>query len=600
MPRRSSFSHRLPARHVRRLGLAGLALLLAIPALQGFAQQAVPSADSEGALVPEVATLSDARGETTISVLELPSGPLLALAPIAARLGVAMTTGPLGERHHLTVRQQTVVVGPDAASMVIVAADGDEQIVSLASPPRRALEGLYVPLDFLEQALGDALGLSFRWQGEARRLDVTQRQERELRARLLQVRQGPVTTVEITFSQRPRYRVERHAGGLDIQLLGDRLSLGEPFESDANDPLVTGIEVEPSRLRISLADDAAAADPRLLGAPPRLVVEIFRRRASRQPATADGARAGTSSVRRGGLRTIVLDPGHGGSETGAISASGVVEKDLTLWFARALARRLERRLRVRVLLTRSQDQNLPLDSRTAFANQHKADLFVSLHLNSWFGRGAHGAETYFLSRSATDQRAADAAALENQDGADGDPDLGLELILWDLAQSYHLAESQRLANLVQEELNASLGLTDRGVKQAPFRVLLGASMPAVVVELGFLSNPDESSKLQDPAYRSELVEALVRAIGRFKMQLDAGARGAPDTRPDDALDDGPDDVSSHAPGGPHDGQNSDIPEAVSPEAVSPEAVSPEAVSPEAVSPEAVSPVSPQNVSGTWR
>jgi N-acetylmuramoyl-L-alanine amidase len=147
-----------------------------------------------------------------------------------------------------------------------------------------------------------------------------------------------------------------------------------------------------------------------------------------------------------------------------------------------------------------------------------------LHLNSWFGRGAHGAETYFLSRSATDQRAADAAAFENQEVSEstGDPDLGLELILWDLAQSYHLAESQRFANLVQEELNASLGLTDRGVKQAPFRVLVGASMPSVVVELGFLSNPEEASRLQNPPYRGELIDALVRATVRFKMQRDAG------------------------------------------------------------------------------
>lgn len=466
------------------------------------------------------ATLVDARGETTISLLELPAGPLFALLPIASRLGVPLEVGPLGDRHQLTVRDQRFIVGPNAASMVVIG-DGDEELVPLSQPPRRNLEGLNVPLDFLERSLGDGLGFDVRWDSFARRLDIERREERELGARLLQVRQGPVTTVEVSFSQTPRYRVDRRPDGLDIQLLGDRLALGAPFAGDASDPLVEGVVVEPTRLRIYLAPDAAAAEPRLLGAPPRLIVEVFRRRTARSADDDTGRQSAPAA--RGGLHTIVIDPGHGGVETGAISQGGLVEKDLTLWFAGALARQLERRLPVRVLLTRDRDVDIPLDSRTAFANQQKADLFISLHLNSWFGRGARGAESYFLSRSATDERAAESAARENQAVAAsaGDPELGLELILWDLAQSHHLAESQRFANLVQEELNASLGLENRGVKQAPFRVLVGAAMPAVVVELGFLSNPEEAAKLQDPAHRGELVEALVRAVVRFKMQLDA-------------------------------------------------------------------------------
>ncbi len=498
-----------------------LSLVVGVLAWSHHAQE---SADLPPVPPTRSATLSDARGDTALSMLDLPAGPMLALAPVAGRLGVSVEIGPLGARHSLKVRQKTILVGPDAASMAVMGETGEEQLVTLSQPPRRALEGLHVPLDFLERAFGDGLGVSFQWDAIEARLTIEARDERTLRAQLLQVRQGPVTTVEITFSEKPRYRVDRRPDGLDIQLVGDRLAMLEPFERDTQDTLVTEIEVEASRVRIFLAEDAAAAEPRLLGSPPRLVVEVFRRRVGRTtPVEDDPLTADRPAVGAGQLRTIVLDPGHGGSETGAISADGVAEKDLTLWFARTLARQLERRLPVRVLLTRTADTDLPLDSRTAFANQHKADLFISLHLNSWFGQGAHGAETYFLSRSATDQRAADAAAFENQDTPEpaGDPDLGLELILWDLAQTYHLEESQRFANLVQEELNASLGLTDRGVKQAPFRVLVGASMPSVVVELGFLSNPEEASRLQDPAYRGELVDALVRATTRFKMQLDA-------------------------------------------------------------------------------
>ena len=198
--------------------------------------------------------------------------------------------------------------------------------------------------------------------------------------------------------------------------------------------------------------------------------------------------------------------------------NGIAEKNITLPIAVSLKRALERSMPVRVILTRTGDTEIELDARTAVANQNKADLFISLHVNSARGRSAEGAETFFLSLQASDEIAAEIAAIENAgfDGPSESPLNDLDLILWDLAQSHHLAESQRFARFVQEELNGALGLTDRGVKQAPFRVLRGAAMPAVLVELGFLSNPSEEAKLQDPAYRGQLVDALVRATQRYK------------------------------------------------------------------------------------
>jgi N-acetylmuramoyl-L-alanine amidase len=245
----------------------------------------------------------------------------------------------------------------------------------------------------------------------------------------------------------------------------------------------------------------------------------------------------------------VIDPGHGGSETGAISGKGTQEKDLTLLLAQSLKTALEARLPVRAVLTRTEDAQLPLTTRSALANQFKADLFISIHLNSSVGNGAQGTETYFLATRASDERAAQSAATENAgaetapaDGAaEGDPLYDLQLILWDLAQSHHLSESQRFANLVQAELNQTLGLRDRGVKQAPFRVLMGAAMPAVLVELGFLSNPAEETKLLQPAYRADLISALVRAVERYRAQGDAAP--APEATPAPA--------SSTPPGGAH-------------------------------------------------
>jgi len=233
------------------------------------------------------------------------------------------------------------------------------------------------------------------------------------------------------------------------------------------------------------------------------------------------------------VRTVVIDPGHGGDETGAIGPAGTMEKDLTLAIAREIAERLRATLGLQVVLTRDEDVAVGLDERSALANQNKADLFVSVHLNATVSGRARGAETYFLSLQASDERAAGLAAAENLTGgepaAPGSEEFDLQLLLWDLAQSQHLASSQRLATLIQAELNRALELPDRGVKQAPFRVLTGAAMPAVLVELGFLTNAEEEKRLRDPAYRAGLAETVVRAIGRFRAEregAEAPAAGA--------------------------------------------------------------------------
>ncbi len=451
-----------------------------------------------------------------------PDGPRFALAPIAALLGVELRTGPKGESNTLIFGDQRIIVGPDQALMVTVTgeAEGSEVITPLAQRPFMDAQGLKVPLDFLERSFGAQLNYQFEWKPRELTLVVARPELRELTGSINLVRQHGISIVEVQFSKPPRYRVERLPGALEIRLTGDRLRLVDerPWERG---PLVSAIVARPDRVRIELTGNAAAAEPRLLLSPAvSLVVEVFQQTAGAPPRAPRGGPRGAPP--RSGVHTIVLDPGHGGEETGAVGPSGTTEAQLTLEVGRMLKRQLERRLPVRVVLTRSEDVDLPLDSRTAIANQHKADLFISLHFNSSFGRYAHGAETFFLSREASDQLAEEVAAVENRsaDGP-GNPELGLQLILWDLAQSYHLAESQRFANLVQEELNLAMGLRDRGVKQAPFRVLMGAMMPAVLVELGFLSNPEEEAKLQSAAYLTELVDALVRAVSRFKNQMDA-------------------------------------------------------------------------------
>ena len=244
-----------------------------------------------------------------------------------------------------------------------------------------------------------------------------------------------------------------------------------------------------------------------------------------------------------GLRTIVLDPGHGGEEVGAVGRSGLMEKELALDIARRLRGRLEARGGVRVLLTREDDQQIPLRQRTALANNARADLFVSIHLNSSRRSSAHGTEAYFLALTASDEEALDLARQENrgetaeaaagagegEGGAEGNPGEArsdLQLVLWGMAQSEHLNRSSRLAELIQDEMDRLHGMESRGVKQAPFTVLMGATMPAVLVEVAFLSNQADEENLAREEFRESVAQALETAIDHLKAESEGGARPA--------------------------------------------------------------------------
>jgi N-acetylmuramoyl-L-alanine amidase len=225
------------------------------------------------------------------------------------------------------------------------------------------------------------------------------------------------------------------------------------------------------------------------------------------------------------FKTVVIDPGHGGEEYGAIGPDGLSEKEVTLAVARLLKSLIEQKLGLRVILTRETDMSLSLDERTAIANNHKASLFVSIHANASRQKTAWGAETYFLSTDASDDSSRKLAALENNPlGLPGESEgmtSDIKLILWDMAQTQYLEESKYLASLIQNELNRSLDIRDRGIKQAPFKVLMGAMMPAVLVEVGFISNPSEENKLKDKDYQTKISVALYKSILRFKNVYEA-------------------------------------------------------------------------------
>jgi N-acetylmuramoyl-L-alanine amidase len=219
----------------------------------------------------------------------------------------------------------------------------------------------------------------------------------------------------------------------------------------------------------------------------------------------------------------VIDPGHGGEKDGAPGPGGVWEKDLVLQIGRRIAARLKK-LGGRAVLTRTSDVDVALAERAALANAVEADLFISVHLNSMptreARRVANGIETYFLSADATDASAKAVAARENADRLAGepgpDPSNPVAGILDDLESQDSLAGSSRLAYAVHDALLRATGAEDRGVKQAPFYVLAGARMPALLVELGFVSHPEESRRLRDPEYQERLAEAVAAGVAAWR------------------------------------------------------------------------------------
>jgi N-acetylmuramoyl-L-alanine amidase len=237
--------------------------------------------------------------------------------------------------------------------------------------------------------------------------------------------------------------------------------------------------------------------------------------------TAPQARANPASGR---FDVVVLDAGHGGHDEGATGSTGLQEKALVLDVAKRLARRLHGR-GLKVVMTRTSDEFLSLEERTAVANDANADLFLSIHANASSSREPRGIETYFASLDATDEDARATAERENSAFGALAPKLKkadpLAIILRDLIETQHLQESSEFAQLAEARLSAANRTPSRGVKQAPFVVLMGVQMPAALVEIGFLTNSDDETSLRKRRHRQQLAEALAEAVVVFAKRYDA-------------------------------------------------------------------------------
>ncbi|MGQ9471177.1 MAG: N-acetylmuramoyl-L-alanine amidase family protein [Candidatus Aminicenantales bacterium] len=288
----------------------------------------------------------------------------------------------------------------------------------------------------------------------------------------------------------------------------------------------TNLTRQPFRVEIRLwplaKEEPKAADSGLTGHPPRSTEkaaekpiqskEIIEKLDKREEQA-----AGLNPEAAKRIKTVVIDPGHGGLETGARGPGGTLEKDITLAIGLKLKKIIERNLALRVILTRDKDTDISLENRAALANNSRADLFISIHANGAFRPKAHGSETYFLSLKASDEEARRLAYFENNSPEfeakiEEETQNQIRLILWDMAQAAFLKQSSQLAEIIQAELNNLLGTANRGIKQAPFKVLTGVACPAVLVEVAFISNPEEEAQLKNESFQESVAQALYQGV----------------------------------------------------------------------------------------
>jgi N-acetylmuramoyl-L-alanine amidase len=338
---------------------------------------------------------------------------------------------------------------------------------------------------------------------------------------------GPDAPKRLFFDLKPAKLQKKHTRAITV---GDgvirRVRAGQydldvvrlVIELEGDEEPSLAVERSPFELRLTVnLDKQREAAPLVAHAEPELNLDVVKKRLG-----GSGAPGGVPLSAQMGLqiKRIVLDPGHGGKDTGAIGKKGTREKDIALKIAQDVKKKLETQLPgIEVIMTRDDDTFIPLEDRTRIANEAGADLFISIHCNANPSRKVRGVETYYLNIT-HDRYAIRLAARENTHTADSKNISDLQFILADLAMKSNVDESIRLGREVQGAVVGRLkqdwrDTRDHGLKHALFYVLMGARMPAILVETSFVSNPTEEKRLRSPKYRGAVADGIVRGVSRF-------------------------------------------------------------------------------------
>jgi N-acetylmuramoyl-L-alanine amidase len=495
------------------------------PATAAFLIALAVALSSQTAQPPALSLLSK-DGRRSLPIALVADQEFVALDDLATAFQLTVREESLGAVT-VSYKGKTIVLTPDQALASVAG-----RLVSLPAPPSRNGRRWLVPVDFISRALSLIYDTRLDLRKPSRLLVIG-----DLRVPRIAVRYDPLGAGRLTIDATPRTiaTVTQEAEHLTVKFDADALDAANPPLAASGSPgLILGVRlVDATTLAIDLGPRFSGfrATSQPVDTTMRLVLDFTA-------ATTDAAAAAPAVPATplppppppelppsfgqplSAFRTIALDPGHGGDDEGVKSADGMKEKDLTLAMARRVKAAIEARLGLRVLLTRDDDRNVPVDERTSVANNNKADLFVSLHANGSMRPAASGASIFL---AAFDRDAAQASAGRAERlPAFGGGSREIELVPWDLAQTRHLDQSSAFAALLQQSLNDHVPMAPRPIDRAPLRVLESANMPAVLVEVGYLTNPAQATQIAGDAFQNLFVQALLDAIVRFRDTLPGG------------------------------------------------------------------------------
>jgi N-acetylmuramoyl-L-alanine amidase len=473
---------------------------------------------------PTPLTMLTRESRRTIPLVLVNNQEFVGIDELASAFQLSVREDALGALA-VTYKDKTIVLTNQALASVA------GRLVSLPSPAARAGPRWLVPVEFINRALGLVYESRLELRKASHLLLVGDVRVPRITVRYDLLAIGGRLTIDAT--PRAESTVTQDNDLLSIKFDADALDIDmPPLPPPAPQGLVQGVRVlDATTLGVDLGQRVAGIRSTSLPADTtlRLSIDILAASSEATPSTSAVAASDpggdTLELRLGQraspIQTIAIDPGHGGEDVGTQGMGGVQEKDLTLEVARRAKAALEARMGVRVLLTRDGDRDVPLEDRTAVANNNKADLFISLHANSSFRPETAGASIYY---AAFDNSVASAAL----GGGDRVPTFSgamrdLELVAWDLAQTHHLDQSRAFAAILEERLRDRVPLAPQPVESAPLAVIESANMPAVLLDIGFLTNPAQEKLLGGSGFQNDLVQALTDAIVRFRDSLAAGA-----------------------------------------------------------------------------
>jgi N-acetylmuramoyl-L-alanine amidase len=484
-------------------------------------------------------TVLSADGRRPLPARVIGGQEMVALDDLATVFQLTVREDSLAGGLTVTARGQTIVLTP-GQSLASVAG----RLISLPAAPVREGRAWFVPIDFVGRALAPALGGRLELRKPSRLILVGDIRVPRVAGRIEP--QGSLARLTLEVAPQTAHAVTQDGNRVVIKFEADGLDAALPASPAPE--LIQAVRPGdgPASIVVDLGPRGGsfrASDlPGERGAV-RIVVDIMA-----APTTAPAAPTTPAAPTPtptppseppplldippvGGLRTVVVDAGHGGEETGARGPQGTLEKTVTLGVARRLKAALEARLGIRVLLTRDADATVGLDERAAVANNNKADLFISLHANASVRSAAAGAEVFYLSLDEYGDQAQRIAKGETEAlPVFGGGVRDIEVILWEMAQARYIEQSAVLAQAVEGALRERVPMSPRAIQQAPFRVLVGANMPAVLVEMGFITNAEQEKQLSSDAFQSTIVQALVDSIARYRDRVasrPSGAAGGP-------------------------------------------------------------------------